>query len=87
MSIDSGDLQQILTAAPCPPCSDLCIEQSFRLLRVYKALLSIFKNEQQANSWIHKPNDYYAGHTALSAIVSDPTKLEGLVCYLEYQLV
>jgi hypothetical protein len=53
------------------------------VLRIYAALRTIFPFEDRANAWPAKPNDYYAGKSALDVMLDD--RLSEVRQYLEGQ--
>lgn len=45
------------------------IERIGHLVSIYKALQILIPNEESADSWIHKPNRYFGGRTALEVML------------------
>lgn len=73
---------------PTVPLSSQEIDQLSRIVRIYIALHSLFTNRDQANSWLHRSNEYFGSRTGLEEILSEPsTKIEEVAKYLEYQRV
>lgn len=63
--------------------SDECLERISCIFGVYKSLRIFFPTEQQANSWVKKPNREFDGRTALSVLIDDPFTIRR---YLDGQL-
>jgi hypothetical protein len=53
------------------------------VLRIYAALRTIFPSEDRAKAWPAKPNDYYAGKSALDVMLDD--RISEVRKYLEGQ--
>lgn len=43
------------------------------LIKIYKALRTIFPEQDQANGWVYRPNQYFSGHSALEFMMQHPT--------------
>ncbi len=56
------------------------------IIRIYKLLRILFPTVNQANQWVHKPNDFLNGETALSEMLKGDTRhLEKITEYLTEQ--
>lgn len=53
--------------------SDKTLERISYVLGIYKNLRILFPTQQQANSWIKKPNTVFDGESALSVMMRDPS--------------
>ena len=58
-----------------------------RIYSIYRATHLLFQNEQQADSWIHRPNNFFEGITALDIMLGSPDGLKKVQKYLCSQLV
>lgn len=39
------------------------------LLRIFRALHTLFPDDEQANTWVHRPNAHFGGKTALEVML------------------
>ncbi|PXX93231.1 DUF2384 domain-containing protein [Marinobacter vulgaris] len=60
------------------------LERISYVLGIYKNLRILFPTQQQANSWIKKPNAGFDGESALSVMMRDPSIVRR---YLDGQLI
>jgi len=56
------------------------------IIDIYKSLHLLFENEQQADNWIHQPNEYFNGITALQVMQESQEGMEKVQKYLKAQL-
>lgn len=57
------------------------------LIKVYKALRTIFPEQAQANEWVYKPNQYFSGKSALEFMMQCPkTNVLAVMKYTQGQL-
>lgn len=56
------------------------------IVDIYKSLNILFENEQQADNWIHQPNKYFSGITALQVMQANQEGMEKVQQYLKAQL-
>lgn len=62
------------------------LETISRLVSIWRSLHMIFENEDQANTWIRRPNLAFDNKTALSVMIDEPDGLERVKKYLLAQL-
>ncbi|MCF3463426.1 hypothetical protein GTY70_05960 [Stenotrophomonas maltophilia] len=68
---------------------DLVLMRIGHIISIYRALHTIFRNPEQANSWIHRDNaaDVFCGAPAIKLMCNGHIEdLEAVRCYLEAQL-
>lgn len=61
-------------------------ERISHLVSIYKALQIVVPNESAADTWIHKPNKYFGGRSALSVMLDGKlTDIYAVRTYLDAQ--
>lgn len=61
-------------------------EAAFAIVDIYKSLNILFEDSLQADSWVHRSNQYFAGETALDAMLKGIKGIESVQKYLKNQL-
>ena len=62
-------------------------KSTLAILDIYRSLNLLFENEKQADSWVHRPNDYFNGKAALEVMLEDDIGLQEVQVYLKGRLL
>jgi len=61
-------------------------EAAYAIVDIYESLNILLEDEQQADSWIHRSNQYFAGKTALEVMLKGIEEIQSVQTYLKNQL-
>jgi hypothetical protein len=66
--------------------SEQATEAAYAIVDIYNSLHTLFEDSLQADSWIHRPNQYFDGKTALEVMLKGIEEIQSVQTYLKNQL-
>ena len=56
------------------------------IVDIHKSLNILFEDEQQADNWVHRPNQYFEGKSALEVMLKGWVGIKSVQAYLKSQI-